>query len=292
MSKKVLPYFDQEDTQDYFCLTWNITRKCSFCCPYCSFFDNNTGSLSDEDFHKVGQWIENNFVKDKRHTQLTIFGGEPTLNPKQCEFAIGYAAKVANLVNLYTNFQMDKDTYYEWMEKYSQLSLLLTFHEHKYPADKFIEDVKMFKNFVHRVNVTVTDKDPSSAHVKEVLKGEGFNVIDLKIIPCRHQGEHKNSIEGTKNIVDTESWNKFVNDPGSGFLGWTCLAGKNNLYVEWNGDVYPCQGVSPSHNTQGYSMPKLMNILESPNRKPILKETTCIRKKCRFELYLSKYKND
>lgn len=291
---KVLPWFDPEDTQDYFCLTWNITRKCAFRCPFCSYCDQSddlTPELLDADFNKVTTWIQTHFPRSKAYTQISIFGGEPTTHPVRCEHAINVARSVAGNVTLYTNLQMPVRLYRLWMIRYPELRLIVTFHEHRYPPDKFMDDITHLQQFKDRISITVTDADPSSSAVMRELQRCGFQVNWLEIIPCGNLHLHKSGelAEGDHTVA-SEHWSEHVNDHTNHFQGWTCLAGKNNLYIEANGDVYPCQGQSASHHNARKARIPLFNVVDTPDIVPTFEATICPRKKCRLELFVSKYK--
>lgn len=293
---KMLPWFDPNDTQDYFCLTWNITKKCSFKCPYCAYCEKTNDlspELTDSQFEIVASWISKNFQRDHQYTQITLFGGEPTTNRIQCTFAVMTACEIAQHVVLFTNLNAPLIFYQSLLRLKSNLQFTVTFHEHKYKAAKFIDDLLCLSEYRDRINVIVTDHDPSSEKVKEQLTQMGFIVNYLKIIHCGnlHLNRQQTLNEGT-HLLTGDGWNKHVNDHTNHFTGWTCLAGKNNLYVECNGDVFPCQGQSASSHilSQHEKVAKpYFNILNQPDAIPLYKSTICPRKKCRLELYLSKY---
>lgn len=291
---KVLPWFDQNDTQDYFCLTWNITRKCNFKCSYCSYCDpsdNLFPELSDSEFDIITEWIFDNFKRDCKYTQITIFGGEPTLHQAQCKRAIRVSSLIATQVFLYTNLSGPLDFYQQMLSYHPNLHLTITFHEPQFPMNSFIEKIRKLKAYYHRINVIVTDADPSSLSLKEILTQDGLTVNYLKIIHCGNLHLHKQgSLKTGEHLIDGKQWNKYVNTHTNHFTGWTCLAGKNNLYVECNGDVFPCQGQSTSHHNKEKAAIPYFNIIKQPNALPPYQSTICPRKKCRLELYVSKYK--
>lgn len=279
------PWFDPQNKRDYFCIIWNLLRKCNCNCLGCTYHDNTPVKLIDVD--KVINFIKNNFDFTKSYKQITLFGGEPTLHP-EFKKIIDELYKLNVYLILYTNLTADIDTY-----KYCQdrkVHLTITYHHNA------------FKNVMDFVNklMYLDASDISLIYVKH--KGYENNYKLLKNM----FGEDKTTliaIHRTSQFVDTPvlninktcdgkidgkkaNWADIVETDKNHFTGWKCVAGKNSFYIEQNGDVFACEGIGQEYYRKCLYN-KLGNI-EDTKFKFTPKETICPCRWCGFEAFLTK----
>jgi Radical SAM superfamily. len=294
MSKVILPWFDPENQQDYRCLMWNLTRQCTANCPYCPFHYNHR-SPYEHDAAKIISWIWEQFMKyPAKYTQVSLFGGEPTLHPRFMKIVQTLNELVQNVL-VYTNLSDSVSFYFKTLG-YARVSLITTYHENQMSPEMYIQKLRYLKEFAtmpgyedicKRIIVTVMTSDPSHQQVFETLRSEGFQV---SLAEPHRGGQGHSHLKEDKTIIDTAGWKKVVNNNANCFTGWECLAGKNNLYIEENGDVFPCQcmGQRAFLQKEDATAP-LTNIVSDPTFDwGNVPATTCTMKACRFELFLTK----
>lgn len=112
-------------------ITWVVSYKCNFCCPYC-FESNNvlSSTFSKRSVDKVYSSIDNYIEENKiiKRPQIVLFGGEPLLaeNRKIVEYIVSEGVKRGCLFSAVTN-GYDLDEYMDLIccEKISKLQITL-----------------------------------------------------------------------------------------------------------------------------------------------------------------------
>ncbi len=80
-------------------LKWNITKKCNLLCAHCGAIDNNEIEMSEVTLNG------NKLIKElNKYSKIEIIGGEPTLEPRLLEYALGIKSKDCHL-SIVTNGQ-------------------------------------------------------------------------------------------------------------------------------------------------------------------------------------------
>lgn len=320
MDATIRPPFDPHDKRDYLCLMWNLTRACGAKCDYCPFHNDESVFLNKKQTEQILYWIKNNFPK-RKYNQITIFGGEPTKSYR-------FTAVVRDLAKMYhyrdyqgeiviyTNFTGKLDQYYEALSS-PHVRLIVTYHPQlwntpgKHPdlinmfdtgatrIDKFKKKLFQISQYKRQIQINLMSSEMEEMTLKEQLTLNHWTVETF--IPHRKehkaQGHHDHQHGAVHahngiHVVDVKGWKGLVNQGANCFTGWRCLAGKNNLYIEENGDVYPCQGIGQAaYLKKPNALPRITNLLHDTEWKydwdnaPM---TTCPQKSCRFELYISK----
>lgn len=299
MKNKIVPWFDKDDKRNYFCLTWNLTRDCNLDCPYCGYHQRPSSEAPTntkpelEHIKKVGTWINENFPKNLDYTQISLFGGEPTLYANNLFMALRIIGNLPTALYMYTNLTADHCEYEVMLQKYPNLNLIVTYHNAAFSSDSFLKRLNLLKDYKSRISITVPDRELYSNDVFDSLKNTGWHASWLNIIECHNLDIYKKGqLKDKSSIIDKHTWNKHVNDHTNGYLGWNCLAGKNNLYIEWDGKIYPCQGKSPSNECAKKDFILLGDILSKNKPKISYKSVICTRKKCKLELYLTKWTDE
>lgn len=297
MSEIILPWFDKLDGRDYACVMWNLTRQCGFGCGYCPFHNDNSRFTTREEVVNILLWLTKNVPSRNkaRYAQITLFGGEPTKHPEFLNILPNLSNLGFDQIPVYTNFSAGLNLYFNALMT-REVMLIITYHEQHISPEKFIEKLSalMLGSFSARyvldhVRVNVMTSDPRHLQVAEEARKRNFAVNLAE--PHRHRPkDHKPN--PTSTVVDTVGWNELVKTGNNCFTGWNCLAGKNNIYIEENGDLFPCQGLGQAVYVGKKGMPpRLANIFENPDFKWVdVPETVCPLKSCRFELFLTKYK--
>lgn len=294
----VVPWFDKEDQRKYTCVMWNLTRRCGAGCEYCPFHEDSAPFSSYENVNNILKWIYVNIPKERldQWSQLTLFGGEPTLHPNFMHVINSAAVIPFKQIVVYTNFSADLNLYLQ-MLIIQKIMIVATFHEQQISHKAFV--LKMMSllgswypasYIFDHVRVNVMSSDPNHEYVATVLRTAGFTVNIAE--PHRHGQSHDSHTHNTTTVVDTSGWNKLVKGNKNHFKGWNCLAGRNNVYIEENGDLFPCQSIGQAaYLKKPDAQPRITNILHDPNFEwKDLPATVCPMKACRFELFLTKYK--
>jgi len=294
----VVPWFDKEDNRKYACLMWNITRRCGFGCDYCPFHNDTSPFTSRENVDRILSWIGTNLpsTKNAPWAQITLFGGEPTLHPEFIYIVRHLSLLGFDQIPIYTNFSAPIGLYLDALMSKS-IVLILTYHEQHMTAENFIEklatlidgtsSLKYLTEHI-RINVMTSDVSYQSVHKAATTMGFFVNITE----PHRHGQNHDSHAHNATTVVDTSGWNKLMKGNKNHFKGWNCLAGRNNIYIEENGDLFPCQCIGQAaYLKKPEAQPRITNILHDPNFEwKDLPATVCPMKACRFELFLTKYK--
>lgn len=269
MGKKVLKY-EFTDKGDLFDLTFRITENCNYGCSYCSYYTNKKGITHTEIEDHVVEFIKRE-LSDRR-IRLCIYGGEPTLHPR----LISICKKLGSVVEQFgiqTNLTLSSELLTQLIEEVPNLNFIPTYHtervkkpDHfwknmlilrKYdrlwhcafllPMKTFDEDFKLFKRFygifkdkMHPQPLTSQEQDWfAREELKPYLMSQSKQIM-------------RSYDDGTLDYVSLMGWREKKQDQAK---GWNCSAGKDLLFIDWDGKVYKClselyQGTHFAHISQ------------------------------------------
>lgn len=247
---------------------WGVTNNCNLKCHYCSKYKS-------EEFYNldyVNGIVEfiNNLSNIKSAVFLKLFGGEPTTHPNILDIIKNINSKVN--VELQTNLILDSlllneiikikninafniSLHYGLVDRnifFKNLNLLLK-HSSKYKYNILLN--LMYEKDYHKL----IDKD---YQIYNQLSKAFYNFnVGISLVYHNINGEYdeatvdwvNNTYKKFKqsdrhiNIIyndDTMEQSSFYYIKGMGYnkcKGMKCSCLKNNIYIDSNGDIYPCQ---------------------------------------------------
>ena len=288
--QKILPWFDPGDKRDYFYVTWNMTRKCNYNCSFCPFHDNKQELRSGAELDRIARWIVDAIPADSSRTMVTIFGGEPSLYKELPNIVRNLRAMGIHNVVVYTNLSQE-GIRYRALTDMTGVEIMTTWHEQFISAELYLRKLQfIWPDGNPHVEVRVMDCDPNYHELINTAKRCGFRT---SVGSLHHNRDKQRKPEPTGGIVDSGKWKNMIDKDDHGFTGWTCLSGCRAVYIEDNGDVFPCQSIAHAGN-QGKmdnSAFFLGNILD---RDPIKlgDPMRCPMKRCSLGLPITKYKQE
>lgn len=297
---KLSSFLDQYQ-DDWFSMTFSITRQCNSDCSYCHYLDRlqKTPILSEDKFQELVSLITQTLIAhSKSFTQFVLTGGEPTLDLLRFLSCIEGVAPSVNRLVIFSNGTgrfPESDTrtnefYTYLLNQYSNLYLTLTYHADAIDHEQFLTVLSTIpENLRCRVNV-ITIKDDAYADVVEHVTPQlNYPCHSTQIVPCKHIHGYSHP---EKSVDVSESWNALINGKRNRFTGWLCEAGRKNLYISQNGNVWPCQGCSDDHSSNAKPAHFMGNLFENKEIELLAEPIKCPRKCCRMEMYLPKYSPD
>ena len=276
---------------------WGINTLCNFKCPYCliKIHNMNDTIIGEKDLDK----IINSFDETKKTWLIWMTGGEPFLHPRFIELCKRltkkhYIAMNTNLSSpLVYNFCKEIDP-----KRVLRLncSLHITERERLGLKEDFVEKVKLLKERGFRVWVSQVMWPPVLEKFDKIY--EEFRKRDIFIVPYSFSGEYNgkkypeaytkkerkkmqyyfnetkinNGITKQNISPKIKLKRKLIENDLMGqlsFKGKQCLAGKNNIVINYEGDIFRCY----DDNT------KLGNIFKG-NVKLLDKPEICKSEKC------------
>ncbi len=295
---------------------WGVTNNCNLKCHYCSKYKS-------EEFYNldyVNGIVEfiNNLSNIKSAVFLKLFGGEPTTHPNILDIIKNINSKVN--VELQTNLILDSlllneiikikninafniSLHYGLVDRnifFKNLNLLLK-HSSKYKYNILLN--LMYEKDYHKL----IDKDYQIYN--QLSKAKAFYNFNVGISLVYHNinGEYdeatvdwvNNTYKKFKqsdrhiNIIyndDTMEQSSFYYIKGMGYnkcKGMKCSCLKNNIYIDSNGDIYPCQSYFRDLKRKYGNILQDNNILDKLiNEEYII----CEADTCDCELDISKWR--
>lgn len=250
----------------------NFTDKCNYHCYYCYNLRNNYIRKNIEiNIHNSISFLKNlakNNINKK--IQVILIGGEPT----QHIYFLNFCKEISQIKNIYvesfTNFSAE-DQLYLLAYKY-KIKFLISFHYlNQYRTKYFLDKVQrlnannilfstinvmldpmnfnqciavydyLFNIYGSDIRCNLIDDDDKS--VRKQLRYKNYSAKQIIEYNNRCNADKNDSINqvffnnGTfKFLTDYE----IKNNSNLKFKMWLCNAGKNYLYIENNGNIYPC----------------------------------------------------
>lgn len=291
--KLIKPWFDPEDKRNYFSITWNLTRKCNSHCPFCFYHEPNHNEETLIDPNLVFKFLSQLNLNKYDHTNIKIFGGEPTQHKSFMDIMMKLRLNYNfNDIILYSNLTGNLDNY----KVLSELNVEQIFTYHP--------NLLSFNEYKTRISELDPNKTQSIIMEDNGLEESYYNEL-IKILPPQnvrilkihlrsagilsHQDEVKDQ---TKCCQDSDgnyvTPSRVSNDGSEDFRGWKCCAGRNLIFIEENGDIFPCQ-----EQGQDYYRKKDSNIKPIGNIRDLQfnpEYTICISRACRSDLWVTKEK--
>lgn len=206
-------------------INWVLTRKCNYSCSYCTVKDKNAPFPSEDMLNRIIHGISN---LDKNRINITITGGEPTLDPNyfyilSLLFQSFSNNKTIN-VNTITNLGQQKNFYDKLTKKFSDykdnMRFVASYHFEFADTEKFISNSKILAEAGFKVNVLLLGHPQymdKVHHLYETLNSLSIEKLTVKLKLVRdHFGSvpdkryAKEDLEWISRFYDKESKSKSV----------------------------------------------------------------------------------
>jgi len=235
-----------------YAITWEINTLCNYACDYCDLYGKEISINQD----KVVDFI--NYVGTIKNVKLTLFGGEPTLHPE----ILPVLKKLDVLVEMYTNLSKNISFYKEVIRIKPDIELETSFHPSKEKFDIFYSKVEQLANEVTKLEIVYMLDTNYSTYREDYLKLKKLRSDKVSTIISKVeyldqkklseedeawylQEQHGNDLilnyieKGEVKSKETISNYLFANNLNR-FKYFMCGCGVYNLFISYEGIVYPC----------------------------------------------------
>lgn len=295
-----LQLYSRSSENDLLYILAYVEDNCNYCCSYC--YNSKPYSKKRLNLTNLLNYIL--FVKQTyptKYIQLELIGGEPTLHPDLMDFC-QKISKINNvLIKIFTNLSAPIEQYKTLLLN-ENLILIASWHSLKNDllnnsyTSKILQLLQLHKNQIEvRIMYEVLNTenalkiantilpycnnmqfdlsflfDPITQK-NDVMKYTEQQLNDFNLFHKQHNirsnrkeflVKYNDSTEELKTFTDMFC-NKTYN-----FKHWICNAGKNSLFVNYNGIVYPCVEYSCDTHNQIFSINNLSYTKH--NFKPVL----------------------
>jgi len=294
---------------DTFHMWWSITNNCSLKCKYC-MLQHSEKILEYKDIQKIIFFI-NQFSKKYKQFELNLFGGEPTNHPNFIQILNELEPK--NII-LNTNLEISKqylvqifrrdkffDCCFSWhynignnerflsnikilLKNYSNVTfVVLLMMEQKYKEELFILAEKLYDLYFQY------EKDRHIVISPVFESSIRWDIQDIEKIQLFNQKKHlKNDnstyyVEYMDGTIEHNVPTYYVRQ-NNNFQTYRCDVINKNLFIDSNGNVYPCQ------TYRNHNMMLLGNIIENTYVHKYIKHY-CKLNHCDCEYMIPKYYN-
>lgn len=262
--------------QPQFHLHIDLTDACNYNCEYCYIKKSKSHSILNVDI--LQSFIQHVKAKLRKHLQIWILGGEPTLHPKLLKLI---CSNESSTISLYSNFSADIELYKSILMH--NVNLYISIH----PSQIIVEDIvrkmsmlnkdeilkttiELMNDYCYQESITKIYyrlKDQFNANISIVNIFENLNSsykvpfkLKTNTIYIDDNTNDKTYAVENNGIRKLISENElFIMRKRQAFIGTICNASIDSLYVSPNGDLYPC----PSMHYFGENFYRLGNIYKS-----------------------------
>jgi MoaA/NifB/PqqE/SkfB family radical SAM enzyme len=254
---------EMKDNPDLTYSYWYVTGLCNYECDYCDIFHDE----QIQDWSLKQSIIDFfNYWGTQKKQKVLLYGGEPTLDPDFPKIIEG----LNDYVRIFTNLSQGLAYWKELLQIRQDMTISISLHIHKCQPDVLMEKVKFL---VEETDAKVRVKIMADSRYKEesirlykvfknLYKTERYECyIDL-VFPNSEgdigaQWKDKDMdwfldfqdfqtlyLKYKENGIVKEretSWNEMRATMLPSNHYYYCMAGSNTIFVDSNGDVYPCK---------------------------------------------------
>lgn len=260
----------------------------------------------------------NNISSIKNEIRLCLFGGEPTLHPDIYDITKNLNNKKIN-IELQTNLSLHSDLLtkliktrnisdfnvslhygivnknlfkqnvvilFKYQQAYKYNIVINLMYEREY-HDEILTDYKLYNNLMRKMKLKNSNVGVSLVYHKRAneIKDE-YNEKEIEM--SHNSYNHSNIYVEYEN--GKHEWDTFFRLKGKGqynFKGYICECVNKNLYIDSNGDLYPCQ------TYYRYLKEKIGNVNDENIFEKIksTKYIICKSSFCDCEIKIPKWKN-
>jgi len=244
--------FNHTDPINRYAITWEINTLCNYACDYCDLHGKEVSINQD----KVVEFV--NYVGTLKNVKLTLFGGEPSLHPE----ILSVLKKLNVLVEMYTNLSQSLDFYDEVIRVKPTIELETSFHPSREKFDTFYGKVKHLSSKVAKLEIVYMLDTNYPIYKEDYLKLKELRSDKVSTIIAKVeysdqkklsedeeswyiQEQHGSDLiltyeeEGIIKSKETISNYLFANSLNR-FKYFLCGCGIHNLFISYEGVVYPC----------------------------------------------------
>lgn len=294
-------------------MTFMVTNKCNYNCQYC--IENlqylNPHDILFLDLQKTLSFINKYCNTYDNKINIRIYGGEPTLHPELIDFCTKLSQNEHILViEIFTNFSLSYE-FYKKLLLIPKLHLYTSYHVNIIMSDEqYLSKILKLNQFAEKITSNIMLENSSDINFEnsynlykklmKIWKINTFKKTLTNLIPLFSTKKYKstyytpnfklfdilNSYNNIKigfslykdNTLEIEKKYNVVGYDSYNFKGWQCSSGKNALFVDMLGDVYPCGGLYTKRHSI-YENIKLKNIFNSTFNE-IFQNTICPHNDC------------
>jgi organic radical activating enzyme len=310
MSVERIVEFEGVDRSDTLDITIRLSDRCNFTCNYCSYYDNTEKFFSKQHMIRLFESILDE-VPD-RDIMFYLHGGEPTIVPKLQDILVHVLTKY-NKQKISFEIQTNTSQHIKWFKKlipYNEcIKFVCSYQHHQNKSfqtwlDKvlFLED----NNMLHCIDFMLEHEhedevidclqsilDSHSNIIKYIsLHYINYTINDKYTGISTHFNKPTDIYKITYNNgkVDLVEKNKIHSNNLDEFKFFKCEAGRKNLVVDVNGDVWYCLGHKGFGRAINKTKPQF-NIFKNNMIQSITsKDCICLWSKCYCELWLKKWR--
>ena len=267
-------YFNSDDSINLFVY---LEDRCNYECSYC--YNEHPRTLNELDVDVLGDFVEKLKTETNKKVNVELIGGEPTLHKS----LMGFVVRLRDIncdVLVYTNLSQELEFYEDMLQMGVKL-----FATHHYKSKKFVHKLNKLIKYKSQIDVCVMVDNDDAFYRFDEIKSNGYNPT-ICLINSSTKGLTEKQIQQFNERKFQESPNIEVEyDDGSieylteeqivddyelnNFKYWKCDAGKSLLFINHNGDIYPCQTYCT------YNKQSIGNIYNKDKCIPQLKSIVC-----------------
>ena len=270
-----------------------IADVCNYECSYCYNKKPRTHKLLS--LSSLDMFIDKLYQQIHKSIVVDLIGGEPTLHPDLLQFVNKkHDRKTTYLI--YSNFSRDTE-YYKQLLQNSNVQLFLSWHSKNM---QFVEKLQQLKLYSQQISVSVmyefgyTDLSLKVFNECKLLASKccltlinsnisKYTEVEQKIYQTMQHiddNDYELNLDGNVMKISEEM---LVNSNLASFYHWLCEAGNTYLYIDFTGDVYPCQNYITNGERQCmFNINDISKYMQLPLHKTLCKFKTC---ECGFIAY-------
>lgn len=229
-----------------------ITERCNLSCIHCCYNAGMASDKTDLELNKIKKIIDKIVFCNPK--SITLSGGEPLIREDFYDILKYLAEHYEGEITLSTNATLiTENRILELIEKISSFDISLDgFDENsckkirgKGVFSKVITNIKKLQNYgASNINLSMVDINHSKEErekFKILNKQLGTKAIIRALSPIGRATGMESKVEYLEKLykprlLETEEQKRIC----SGFRGTKCGAYRNQFFVNYNGDIYPC----------------------------------------------------
>jgi len=287
-------YYDKfKEDPMFFGSHWDVTSRCNYRCSYCTYKNRDEEWYPYEHMLKIIEFYDS--LYENYNLSLMLFGGEPLKHPDILKI-IERLGKSIYPLQVFTNLSRSTTVLKEICSIRDDLKFFCSYHHEYADYDIFRERVDLLRDMGAQVHVKVMWDSIKKDETKAIYEKFSDHVRTIDMIYHPNQSfteedkdwyieEHKKT-DLNRYYVDGDMLSyhevKVRMDGIANFQGYHCEAGRRNLMVCSNGDVYPCL----TYRKVGQP---LFNLIQDIYFVPHV-PTKCNQPECYSEIGIPKFK--
>lgn len=282
------------ENYDKFNILAFVCDKCNYDCWYC--YNKKPRSNKLLNLNTLFLFIKNIKRKIKKCIEVDLIGGEPTLHPELYNFCKKINQNFSDIiVTIYTNFSLPVEQIKRYVNE--NVKFEASWHSKNYD---FFKKIALFDPQCFRA-ITIMFEPEFSNFCIDRYNYLRKNRYDVDLQPIIYENENNLYTDIQKQqfnkIIDNDdklfklkydngkeeivSHNQILLKTNYNYKRWLCSAGIDLLYIDCNGNIYPCPGVAQLKN----NFNAIFNISQFQNETNVFqfKKTFCKVDKCPHE---------